>query len=97
MRPVLLSDVTAAARALIGVPEDRRVAFCRRILAEAEAADRFARRLGRPHPRWGNGTVLAAARAHPLMPEPTCDDPAYCRALVTVLSALDARRRGENL
>lgn len=33
------------------------------LLAEAHAADRFRRRTGRGHPRWGNGSVMARVLA----------------------------------
>ena len=89
MRPVLVSDVTAAARALLSVREPRRNALCEDLLREAEYADRFTRRVGRPHPVFGNGTLLAAARARKLVCEPTLDDAAYRAAIATVLRALD--------
>lgn len=37
----------------------------RRLLAEAEPADRFRLREGRLHPAFGNGTLMAAALARP--------------------------------
>ncbi len=91
MRPVLQSDVTAAARALLAVPGPARQKLCTRLLYEADCADRFTRRLGKPHPFWGNGTLLAAARGHPLVEERTFDDRDYCSAFEMVLAQLLAR------
>ncbi len=92
MRPILHSDVTAAARALMAVPASERKGLCLRLLKEADWADRFTRRLGKPHPFWGNGTLLAAARQHPLKPELTFDDRDYCSAFEMVLAQLLARK-----
>lgn len=91
MRPVLHSDVTSAARAVMAVPKQARVRFCARLLQQADWADQFTRRLGKPHPRWGNGTLLAAAKAHVLRPESTFDDPEYSAAFQIVLAQLVAR------
>ena len=97
MRPVLQSDVTAAARALLAVPSHARNSHCARLLREAEWADRYARKLRKPHPYWGNGTLVAAAAGHVQAAEPTFDDPAYCAAVVTVLAQLSARSTGKDL
>lgn len=88
MRPVLHGDVTAAARALLLVPEAAREALCRRMIEEADFADRYARRIGRPHRDWGNGTLMAAARARPLAEEPPLGEERYCRCLETVFRLL---------
>lgn len=92
MRPVLLSDVTAAARVLLGVAAARRIACCERMIREADHADRYVRRSGRLHPDWGNGTLLAAARTRPLQAEPGFDDLVYCECFEIVLHALRRRR-----
>lgn len=88
MRPVLHGDVTAAARALLMVPDAAREALCRRMIEEADFADRYARRMGRPHRDWGNGTLMAAARARPLADEPPLVEERYCRCLETVFRLL---------
>lgn len=96
MRPVLHGDVTAAARALLMVPAEAREALCRRMIEEADFADRYAQRMGRPHRDWGNGTLMAAARARPLADEPALGEERYCRCLETVFRLLlewrEARR-----
>lgn len=88
MRPVLHGDVTAAARALLLVPEGARETLCRRMIEEADFADRYAKRLGRPHRHWGNGTLMAAARARPLADEPSLGEERYCACLELVFRAL---------
>lgn len=92
MRAVLLSDVTTAARALLCVPKTERAALCARLLGEAEAADRYARKLRKPHPKWGNGTLRGAVGDMPLEKERVCDDPEYAMCLCMVLRGLTARR-----
>ena len=90
MRSLRHADVIAAARVVLGVPEHRRATLCACLLRQADWADRFTRRLGKPHPAWGNGTLLGAASAWPMMAEPTFDDPAYRAAFMLVLTQVDA-------
>ena len=66
MRPVLPGDAFDAARALLGCPVPERAACLQRMLAEAAAADAYRKRLGRAHPRWGNGSLMGRARMQAL-------------------------------
>ncbi|TDE40328.1 hypothetical protein [Antarcticimicrobium sediminis] len=91
MRPVLHGDVSCAARVLRAVPPGRRAALCRRMIREAEAADRYRLRHARVHPRWGNGSLMAAARHRGMADEPGFDDVDYCRCFIMVLEALAMR------
>lgn len=88
MRPVLHGDVVAVARVLLWAPEVGRHALMRQLLEQASVADLFRKRLGRGHPVWGNGSLMAAAMSRPMMREPFLDDPDYCRCLVVVFEAL---------
>ncbi|MGV6847187.1 MAG: DUF7742 family protein [Marinibacterium sp.] len=88
MRPLLHGDVSDAARALYAAPAAARARLCRRLIAEADAAERHMECTGRLHPDWGNGSLMAAARQRPLPPEPGLDDPDYCRCMELVLSCL---------
>lgn len=88
MRPLLHGDVSSAARALLMIPPPARDAGCRRMIREAEQADRHVRRTGRVHPFWGNGSLMAAARRRVLADEPGFDDADYCRCFEMVLRAL---------
>lgn len=88
MRPLLHGDVSCAARALYAVEPGRRAALCRRMIGAAELADRYRERHGRLHPRWGNGSLMAAARRFPLVDEPGFDDAEYWRCVVQALEAL---------
>jgi len=94
MRSVGLGDVAAAARALMAVPEAERAALMRRLLDEAERADRFRRRCGRVHPWLGNGTLMARALACRRADVAGPGDAAYLAALAQVIEmVLDWRCR----
>ncbi|MGC1504845.1 MAG: hypothetical protein WA782_11990 [Sulfitobacter sp.] len=88
MRSLFYSDVSAAARVLLVTPPAFRGQVCMRMIREAEFADRFVRRIGKLHPKWGNGTLLAVARRRRLGPEPGFDDPEYSACFQYVLAAL---------
>jgi hypothetical protein len=92
MWPVLHSDVTAAARALLAVPASARSDLVARIVQQADFANRYCRRLGKPHSTWGNGTLAAAAHQYELAEEPTFDSSEYCECMVLVLGCLTVRR-----
>lgn len=91
MRPVMHGDLTAAARHLLALPDALRAPQCARLIAQADAADRYRKRFGRAHPAWGNGTLMAAARQHPLPREPRLNDPDYALCLILVLTQLRSR------
>lgn len=93
MRRVLHGDVTAAGRALLAAPPATRADLLDRLIAEADAAEAHRRATGRAHPRFGTGSLMAAAMSRPLAPEPFLDDPDYAACLALVLSALAARGR----
>ncbi|UWQ34523.1 hypothetical protein K3555_08595 [Leisingera sp. M527] len=88
--PVLPGDVSAVARALLAVPESDRLHLCRRILSGAAEAAAHCRRMGRLHPRWGDGSLSAAARRFALAGEPFLDDPDYLSCTRLVLRELAA-------
>jgi len=88
MRPVLHGDVSNAARALLNVPGQLRQELCERMIREADAADVYARREGRLHPLWGNGSLMSAARKRALADEPGFDNPVYCQCFEMVLQGL---------
>lgn len=88
MRSLRYSDVSAAARVLVVTPPAFRAQVCLGMIREAEYADRFAKRLGKLHPKWGNGTLLATARRRRLGREPSFSDPEYCACFQQVLATL---------
>lgn len=68
MRPILSGDLLIAARALLCVPAPKRAGRMRQWLDESHWADGYRKRLGRAHPRWGNGSLMSRAMAEPLAP-----------------------------
>ena len=90
MRPVLHGDAVSAACVLRGLPEARRGWVLLRMAAEARAADSYRRARGRMHPRWGNGSLMAAALRRRPAREPLLEDPEYCRCLAQVYRWLGA-------
>ena len=96
MRPVLHGDISNAARALLNVPGALRGPLCEKMIHEAQAADDFARREGRLHPLWGNGSLMSAARKRVLADEPGFDDLAYCQCFEMVLRGLINHRSAQS-
>ena len=92
MRPILDGDLEAATRAVLHLPDGARAGAVRQLLDRASAADTYRKRMGRAHPLWGNGSLMAAARRGPLPPRPHPGDLRYCRALAEVLEAVIAWR-----
>lgn len=70
MRAVLIGDVIAAARALLAISPAARFALLERLLTEAHAAHKFYKRKHRPHPKWGNGSLMARANRCRQIAEP---------------------------
>ncbi|MFZ9200573.1 MAG: hypothetical protein ACO22Z_14670 [Paracoccaceae bacterium] len=61
MRRCLLDDLLAGAARLAAAPPSLRPDLAQRLILEAHAAHHFMRRFGVPHPRWGNGSIMARA------------------------------------
>ena len=89
MRRILLADLAATAHLLARWPAAERPARLDMLLSQTQAADRFARRFGRPHPDWGDGSLLARALAQGNPPRP--EDHHYWASLSLVAAAI-ARR-----
>ena len=91
MRRCLIGDMLAAAVAVADMAPAAQPPALARLIAEADAAHRHAKRLGRPHPQWGSGSLQERcldAGAPPFR----CDDARHLAALAGVAAAL-ARRR----
>jgi len=93
MRPVLIGDVIAAARVLLAQSDAQWPDCVDRLIWRAHVADRYRRRLGKPHTNWGNGSLMAAAAREPqIADEPFLADLRYLRALACVLDRLIAAK-----
>ena len=94
MREIVHGDVVAAACALLAVTPEGWEARIAGYLIRADAADRYRRRIGRAHPRWGNGSLMGAVLCEAgIWPEPRLSDPVYAEAMVAVLMALIRRKQ----
>lgn len=94
MRTILLGDITAAARALLGVPVEFRQCLLDTMIQQAEAAHDYQKRLQKPHPVWGNGSLLSRANVEPQVTEPFASNIAYLEALQSVIGGIISRKRG---
>jgi len=91
MRTVLLGDMIAAARYLAAVPAPHRATEVSALFGRAQIADKVMKRLRRPHPLWGNGSLMAATSDRQKLPEPFASDPAFIDAFLHVLTLQNAR------
>jgi serine O-acetyltransferase len=90
MRSILIGDAIAMARVLLTRPEEDWPTACSQILHQASVAERYRTRFARPHPRWGDGTIMAAASAHARAREPFLSDLRYARALSCVIASINS-------
>jgi len=70
MRPVLVIDLTTAARALLAAPSQQRMQLSAKLLKVADFGDRYWRRFKQSH---AHGILAATAQKYALAVEPTLD------------------------
>ncbi|MGP9790113.1 DUF7742 family protein [Roseinatronobacter sp. NSM] len=97
MREVTHGDLCAAARVLTGHARGQWPQLMAAMLETAHHGDCIRKRLGRVHPQFGNGTLMAAALARAPAGDMRPSDPRYLDALACVIAAVArwraARRR----
>lgn len=86
MLPLTTGDALAAARALFPHAPSRRPWVFARLCAEAHRAAAARDRSGRMHPRWGDGSLMAAALRRDPPGEPPLNDPDFRACLILVLA-----------
>lgn len=91
MRRCMLDDLLAGAGRISIVATSLRADLARRLVLEAHAAHHYMRRMGRPHPRWGNGSLMARALSDMTVPRA-----ALCLASIAVMADAVDRFRREN-
>ena len=84
----MIGDVMALARGLSGMPADHQRIACQQAYLRAHCADKFRKRLGRVHPRWGDGSLMAFALLTYRGKRDQDLDWAFMSALRTVLDQL---------
>lgn len=65
MRQVHLTDLNIATRVLMMVSDCHRQSLAAELITNAQIADRFRKKTGRSHGRWGAGNLADACRHHP--------------------------------
>jgi hypothetical protein len=88
MRRVLIGDLMAAAAVLPSAPQGQRAQLAQNILCQTDAAHRYFKRFGRPHPLWGDGSLLTRALASPRRIAPDLSDANFLHLLALMTLAL---------
>ena len=88
MRRCLIGDIMAAASALRPADLTQMQISGARLIAQADAAHRYSKRHHRPHPLWGNGSLMARAMAEPVVMPANFSCPAYLAAFQAIAASL---------
>jgi hypothetical protein len=88
MRAVQLADIDIAARALLAVDAKARAGVINELLRRADIADRYRKKLRRPHAQFGTGTLMSAALRFALAPRPARISGEVLRAYAIVINAI---------
>ncbi|MGJ8546792.1 MAG: DUF7742 family protein [Sulfitobacter sp.] len=92
MRALHCVDLSLAARALCAAPPPQRAALAKTLCAQADLADRYRKRLGKIHPKWGDGSLAAAAFAAGVAPPRPWGDAAMLGAIQLITLEIQRRR-----
>lgn len=94
----MLDDLLAGAARLSREPPDRRPGLACQLVHEAHAAHHYMRRMGRPHPKWGNGSLMTRAlNGSPVPGLPLCLDSLAVMAQVVERFRRENSLRGHGL
>jgi len=89
MRGLRHGDLSSVARLLWCSPEYCWFSLLVEVLDRADAADRYRKRLGRPHALWGDGSVAGYIGAcFDLPPEPHLSAEGYMEAKLAALHGI---------
>ncbi len=94
MRPIHLTDLDAVVRAVLTLPPGTRRDRLRLIVTAADIADRYRKRLRKPHPIFGTGTLASAAGG--AQTTASHCNAQYLACLRDLLDALEARKSHHN-
>ena len=89
---MLLADLDAAVRVLLHCPHTARAGMAKDLIGQAHTADKYRKRLRKPHPCFGSGTLMSAANKHSRAARPARYDAAAADALAMLLAALASHR-----
>jgi hypothetical protein len=90
MRRCLAGDILAAARVVAAADPARRKPLAQSLIAEA--AHRYAKRKGRAHPLWGNGSLMSRALLLPPRPQINQQSADFLTALALIAQLLAQRK-----
>ena len=91
MRPVLINDLNISTRVLMAVLAVERASLIDRIIENAQVADRYRKRTGKPHLRFGNGSLSGACQPFQRAPMPARCNRDYLASLAVVVQGLRDR------
>lgn len=97
MRAVQLADIDAAARAVMCCPQSARAQMAAWLIVQADAGDRYRKRLRKAHPRFGTGTLMSVASKYPQSARIDCFDSDALDAFTHVIKALAAQKAHQPL
>lgn len=87
MRPVHLTDLDAAVRALLHLAEADWPLMAADVVKTTQAADKYRKRTRKTHPTFGNGSLSSTVSRQVKAPVQSCDA-RYRRCLAVLLGAL---------
>ncbi len=90
MRPVQLADLDMATRVLMCVHQRDRSRLAAEMCRNARIADKYRKRIGRPHPEFGVGTLMAVAGGYDQCGRPDTCTIAYLECLQIVIGQVVA-------
>lgn len=93
MRPILLTDLDWAVRAILAAPQEEWPSVARSLISGATIAHAHVGRTGLPHPEFGTGSIMAAAARCVRRTGVGIDEGEYCAALAVFLHAYLDRDR----
>lgn len=91
MRRVLSIDVKSAASGLVKLPQNERKRMCNLWIHQAEWAHKYMKFHSKPHPVWGNGSLLDAMHIRDIEVF-DYGNRHHCSAMKVVLGCLIARK-----
>lgn len=87
MRRPIISDVMNMARVLAYRPGSKRADVLARAIRECGIAEAFRRENGKPHPRFGDGTLSGWANSRPKTVQSSLQCGVFTDCLIQVLAA----------
>lgn len=97
MRPIYPGDLDLVTRTLLACDARNRRALAQRIVQQAQTADRYRKRLGKPHPAFGTGSLISAAQGFPRKNASGACNGAYLASLAVLIQTLQSATRDDSL